>query len=70
MAAKAERTFQPLHEEKRAAVDTACAAFHLSRSTQTLRKWACLETGPIRPIRVNGRLGWPVADLKILLGVQ
>jgi hypothetical protein len=43
------------------------AAAAINRAPQTLRKWACLECGPIRPIRINGRLAWRVADLKSLL---
>jgi len=43
------------------------AAFTINRSPQTLRKWACLEQGPIRPIRINGRLAWQVSDLRSLL---
>lgn len=43
------------------------AATLLNRAPQTLRKWACLENGPIRPIRINGRLAWPVDELKALL---
>ena len=40
---------------------TAEAARHLSRATQTLQQWACgVRKGPIQPIRVNGRLAWPV----------
>ncbi len=58
-----------LHEEKRQALSTREAAAHLGRSQQTLRVWACYESGPIRPIRVNGRLAWPVAELRRLLGV-
>ena len=58
-----------LDRETRAAVDTATAAYHLSRQPQTLRGWACLENGPLRPIRVHGRLAWPVAELKRVLGV-
>lgn len=34
------------------------AAPTINRRPQTLRKWACLENGPIRPIRINGRLAW------------
>lgn len=45
--------------------DEAAAA--INRKPQTLRKWACLENGPIRPIRINGRLAWRVADLHSLL---
>ena len=58
-----------LDRETRAAVDTATAAYHLSRQPQTLRAWACLENGPLRPIRVHGRLAWPVAELRRVLGV-
>lgn len=45
--------------------DEAAAA--INRKPQTLRKWACLENGPIRPVRINGRLAWHVADLVALL---
>jgi hypothetical protein len=43
------------------------AALVLNRRPQTLRKWACLENGPIRPIRINGRLAWKIADLRAIL---
>lgn len=46
---------------------TSEAAASINRSPQTLRKWACLENGPIRPIRINGRLAWKVSDLDSLL---
>lgn len=61
--------FVSLDRETRTAVDTACAAFHLSRQPQTLRAWACLENGPLRPVRVHGRLAWPTAELRRVLGV-
>lgn len=59
----------PLHLETRSAIPTPEAAGHLCRSDQTLRLWACKENGPIRPLRINGRLMWKVADLRELLGV-
>lgn len=59
-----------LAHETRAALGTAEAARHLCRSQNTLRIWACKETGPIRPLRVNGRLMWPVPKLRELLGVE
>ena len=67
----AAKIFQPtsLEHESRSAVDTETAAFHLNRAQQTLRIWACRENGPLRPIRINGRLAWAVADIKRLLGV-
>ncbi len=60
-------TFTPLELETRSHVETSCAAFHTMRKSQTLRAWACLENGPMRPIRLNGRLTWPVAEIKSLL---
>lgn len=47
------------------------AAPVIHRQVQTMRKWACLENGPIRPVRINGRLAWRVVDLaKLLNGGQ
>jgi hypothetical protein len=48
-------------------VATDAAAYYLNRRPQTLRAWACHEDGPIRPIRINGRLAWPVDSLRTLL---
>lgn len=61
--------FPPLENVNRPSVPTEQAAFYLLRRPQTLRFWACKETGPLRPVRVNGRLAWPVADIRKLLGV-
>ncbi len=61
------KIFTPLYQEARSHVETACAGFHLNREDQTMRSWACLENGPIRPIRINGRLAWNVAEIKSLL---
>lgn len=67
--AGAALNFPPLDRETRSAVGTACAAYHLNRQPQTLRAWACLERGPLRPVRVHGRLAWPVAELRRVLGM-
>ncbi len=48
-------------------VPTDVAAAMLNRSPQTLRRWACLGDGPVRPVRINHRLAWPVAKIKALL---
>jgi hypothetical protein len=61
--------FPPLELVNRPTIETGAAAYYLSRRPQTLRGWACLENGPIRPLRINGRLAWKVSDLKSLLGV-
>ena len=66
----ASLTVTPLALETRPAVDTAAAAYYLSRRPQTLRGWASKTgTGPLEPIRINGRLAWKTADLRRLLGV-
>lgn len=62
-----ETQYPALVRENRIAINTNEAAFHLGRKPQTLRKWACLEDGPLRPIRINGRLAWNVEDIKRLL---
>lgn len=59
----------PLALEPRTALPTPEAAAHLNRAQQTLRLWACLENGPLRPIRINGRLAWPVSELRRVLAV-
>lgn len=59
----------PLNSENRAALATKETAAHLGRKPQTLRVWAMREDGPIRPVRVHGRLLWPVSEIRKLLGV-
>lgn len=64
--------FMPLHLETRTHVSTAAMCWHLGREQQTARGWACYETYPegLRPIRVMGRLAWPVAGIRMLLEQQ
>ena len=59
--------YPPLAGVTRSHIDTRQAAFYLNRKAQTLRRWACFEDGPIRPVRVHGRLCWPVEGIKRLL---
>lgn len=61
---KSETQCTALIRENRTVIDTNEAAFHLGRKPQTLRKWACHEDGPLRPLRIHGRLAWPVDDIK------
>jgi cephalosporin-C deacetylase-like acetyl esterase len=70
MAAPAD--FVPLHQETRTHVSTALLCWHLIRKPQTARIWACYETYPegLRPVRVMGRLAWPVAGIRMLLEQQ
>lgn len=53
-------------------VATGAAAYYLNRQPQTLRGWASADSAPpgLRPVRINGRLAWPVAEIKRLLGME
>ena len=60
----------PLETETRPVVSTRAAAFYFDRAPRTLRGWANgSEDAPIRPLRLNGRLAWPVSEIKRALGV-
>lgn len=61
--------FIALERETRTHVPTKVMCHHLGRKEQTARIWACSENGPLRPIRIHGRLAWPVADIRRILGV-
>jgi hypothetical protein len=60
--------FPSLEHETRATVPTDCAAFHLNREPQTMRCWAAYQNGPLQPLRINGRLAWPTAEIRRLVG--
>lgn len=71
-AATDPQPFPPLELVNRPTVPTEQAAHYLCRRPQTLRGWACAETFPdgLRPVRINGRLAWPVAGIRAVLGVK
>ena len=60
--------YPPLELVTSPGVPTAQAAYYLIRRPQTLRIWA-MTGHPIKPLRINGRLAWPVADIRRLMGV-
>lgn len=62
--------FPSIDQITRSAITTEEAAFYLNRRPQTLRTWAMREDGLIRPLRINGRLAWPVKEIKKVLGVE
>lgn len=64
---KSARRFPAIATETRSHVETSCAAFWMNRKPQTLRAWASLENGPLRPTRVNGRLAWPVSEIRMIM---
>lgn len=67
----AAQPFPPLSLEGRPMVPTEQAAYYLHRRPQTLRKWAVYDgTGPVRPMRCNGRLMWPLDQIRAVLGVS
>lgn len=68
-ASENRKQYPPLDEVTRTHVTTQEAAYYLNRAAQTLRMWACFETGAIRPIRVYGRLAWPVAEIRRVLAL-
>lgn len=66
-AAHSLPVFPPLEQVTRPSLTTEEAAHYLNRRPQTLRAWACLENGALRPIRISGRLAWSVAAIRLLL---
>lgn len=64
-----ETQYPPIEQLNRSAVTTNEAAFYLNRKPQTLRIWAMRENGLICPLRINGRLAWPVSEIKKLLNL-
>jgi len=61
------KRYLPLAEETRPFVSTEIAAYHINRAPSTLRAWACLGEGPLKPRHIGGRLAWSVAQLRALL---
>lgn len=61
--------YLPLEQVTRPNLTTAETAYYLNRRPQTLRAWACLENGPLRPRRVGGLLAWNTAEVMALAGV-
>ena len=65
--AHAPKQFTPLELEYRPTVLTDAASFYLQLAQQTLRIYACKESGPLRPIRIGNRLHWKTEDIRRLL---
>lgn len=64
--------FPPLEQVTKPNLTTAELAFYSNMAAQTWRVKACHDTAPdgLRPLRVCGKLAWPTAGAKKLLGVQ
>lgn len=63
--------FPPLELVTKPNLTTAELAFYSNMAAQTWRVKACYDTAPdgLRPLRVCGKLAWPTAGAKKLLGV-
>lgn len=66
-AAYVTPVYKPLEQVSTPPLPTDAAAHYLNRKPQTLRAWASLENGAMRPVRINGRLAWSVAAIRALL---
>jgi hypothetical protein len=66
---QSEQQYTPLAQVQRTHVETNAAAYYLNRRPQTLRCWAVYQDGAINPLRISGRLAWPVSELKRVTGV-
>jgi hypothetical protein len=64
-----KQIMEPLEQVTRPNLRTVEAAYYLMRRPQTLRVWACLGNGPIRPRRIGGLLAWNTAEVKTLVGM-
>ena len=65
------KSYLALAQEQRIHVDTNAAAYYLNRRPETLRGWHChgrFPTDDLRPLVLNGRLGWSVAAIKAAMG--
>lgn len=66
----AQRTqFPPLEEVTKPMLTTAEYCHYSNFAKQTVWLHACKENGPVRAVRIGGRLGWPTKAVKQLLGV-
>lgn len=54
-------------DANRTHLTTREAAKALMRQEATIRKWAFTKTGPVQPVRINGRLAWPADQIAALL---
>ena len=71
LEAKAPQSYPPLEQVIKPNLTTTELAFYRNMAAQTWRGKACYETFPdgLRPLRVCGKLAWPTAGAKRLLGV-
>lgn len=71
MQTQTEQKYPPLELVTKPRLTTAEIAYYSNLKEQTWRAHACYGSAPggLQPIRVCGRLAWPTAGVKKLLGV-
>lgn len=67
----APQHYPPLAQITKPNLTTRELAYYSNMAQQTWRMKACYDTAPegLRPLRVCGKLAWPTAGVKKLLGV-
>ena len=70
-AITSENKYPPLEQVTKPNLTTVELAYYSNMCAQTWRVKACYDTAPegLRPLRVCGKLAWPTAGAKKLLGV-
>ena len=66
---KPEPQFPPLEQVTKPNLTTKELCHYANIAEQTAWVWACKESGPVRPVRIGRRLGWPTKAVKQLCGV-
>ena len=61
--------FPPLEAVTKPILTTREYCHYTNFAEQTAWLHSCKETGPVRPIRIGRRLGWPTKAVKELCGV-
>ncbi|WP_306546493.1 hypothetical protein [Malikia spinosa] len=61
--------FPPLEEVTKPMLTTAEYCHYSNFAKQTAWLHACKENGPVRAVRIGGRLGWSTKAVKQMLGV-
>lgn len=61
--------YPPIELQTKPILTTKEAAYYMNRAVQTLRIWACKETGPIAPIHMGGPLGWKTSEVRKIIGI-
>ena len=68
-SAALETRYAPLEMVTKPLLTTGELCHYANIRPQTAWVWACKESGPVRPIRIGRRLGWPTKAVKQLCGV-